>query len=206
MSVDAVGGKREATKAANRLAILDAGRQVFGEMGFGAASVRDIIRGTNLAAGTFYNYFPDKESVFRALVEEVGGEARKRVRAARLQAAGPREFVEGGFRAYFEFIVEDPDNFAFLARNTGTIRALFDDAVVPMGVDELLEDLRNAIALGYLPGHIDIEYIAHTMISVGLELGARLMERDPPDVDGATIFAAELFMGGLERMAARTSG
>ena len=41
------------------------------------------------------------------------------------------------------------------------------------------------------------------MISVGVELGARLMEREPPDVDGATRFAAELFLGGLERMAAR---
>ena len=56
-------GKREATKAANRAAILAAAREVFGELGFGAASVRDIIRRTDLAAGTFYNHFPDKESL-----------------------------------------------------------------------------------------------------------------------------------------------
>ena len=31
------------------------------------------MRRTDLAAGTFYNYFPDKEAVFRALVHEVGG-------------------------------------------------------------------------------------------------------------------------------------
>src|SRR3954452_16299340 len=78
MSVEA--GRRERTKAANRAAILEAARRVFGDLGYGAASVRDVIRGTDLAAGTFYNYFPDKEAVFRALLDEVGAEARRRVR------------------------------------------------------------------------------------------------------------------------------
>ena len=81
---------------------------MFGELGYGAHRVRDIVRRTDLAAGTFYNYFPDKESIFRALVEEIGDEARRRVRAARRSAASADDFIEDGYRAYFEFIVEDP--------------------------------------------------------------------------------------------------
>ena len=192
-------GKRERTKAANRAAILEAGREVFGEVGYGAASVRDIIRRTELAAGTFYNYFPDKESIFRALVDEVGAEARRRVREARRRASDPESFVGDSFRAYFEYIVEDPANHAFMARNAGTIRALFDDAQVPLGTDELAEDLDAAIAAGYLPP-VDVGYSSQVMIAVGLELGIRLMERDPPDVEGATRFATELFLGGLARL------
>jgi AcrR family transcriptional regulator len=194
MSVDV--GRREQTKAANRAAILEAGRRVFGDVGFGAASVRDIIRGTDLAAGTFYNYFPDKESVFRALVDEVGIEARARVRAARRNATTRAGFIEDGYRAYFEFIVDDPRNHAFLARNAGTIRTLFDDGQVPMGTDELAEDLREAIAAGQLPA-LDVGYAAPVMMALGLELGLRLLERDPPDVDGATRFATGLLLGGL---------
>jgi AcrR family transcriptional regulator len=191
-------GRRERTKAANRGAILAAAREVFADLGFGAASVRDVIRGTDLAAGTFYNYFPDKESVFRALLDEVGAEARRRVREARRRATDPRSFVEDGYRAYFEYIVEDPANHAFLARNMGTIRAMSDDAQVPLGTDELAEDLRAAIAAGHIP-EVDVEYCAHAMIAVGLELGQRLIERDPPDVDGATRFAGRLFLGALGR-------
>jgi AcrR family transcriptional regulator len=193
---DVALGKREATKAANRAAILEAGREVFGEVGFGAASVRDIIRRTDLAAGTFYNYFPDKESIFRAILDEVGSEARRRVRAAHRRAAGPRAFVEDGYRAYFEYIVEDPVNHALMARNAGTIRTLSEDAVVPLGVADLVEDLRAAIAAGQVPD-VDVEYCAHAMIAVGLELGQRLIERDPPDVEGATRFATDLFVGVL---------
>ena len=59
-------GKRERTKRANREAILAAARRVFSDIGYGAASVRDIVRGTDLASGTFYNYFPDKEAALRA--------------------------------------------------------------------------------------------------------------------------------------------
>jgi AcrR family transcriptional regulator len=187
-------GRREQTKAANRAAILAAGRQVFAEAGYGATSVRDIIRRTDLASGTFYNYFPDKDAVFRALVEDTAAEARARLRAARRDARTPEDFVAGAYRAFFEFIVEDPDRFAFLRSNAGTLRTRFGDAVLPAGIEELAEDLRAAIAAGHMPP-VDVDYCAHTMVAVGLELGERMVERSPPDVEGATRFASVLFLG-----------
>ena len=192
--------RREHTKAANRAAILAAAREVFAEDGYGAASVRDIVRRTDLASGTFYNYFPDKEAIFVALLAEAGVEARRRVREARRSARTASDFVEGGYRAFFEFIVEDPERFAFMRRNLDTMSNRFGETVLPAGTAELAEDLRAAIAAGHLPP-VDVEYCAHAMIAVGLELGARLAERDPPDVDGATEFACSLFLGALERHA-----
>jgi AcrR family transcriptional regulator len=195
-------GRREQTKAANRAAILEAALEVFGELGYDAASVRDVVRRTDLASGTFYNYFPDKAAIFRALVEQTGDEARRRVRTARINARGAREFVEDAYRAYFEFMVEDPATSVFLRRNAGTIPAFFGDRVVPQGTDELAEDLRDAMARGELPA-VDVDYCAHAMIAVGLELGTRMLERDPPDVEGATHFATELFLGGMARVATK---
>ena len=58
--------------------------------------MRDIVRRTDLASGTFYNYFEDKESVFRAVVEATGAEARRRVRAARAGARQPAGVRRGG--------------------------------------------------------------------------------------------------------------
>jgi AcrR family transcriptional regulator len=193
-------GRREQTKAANRAAILAAAQAVFAEQGYGEASVRDIIRRTELASGTFYNYFPDKHAIFVALIEDTGAEARRRVRAARRSARTAEDFVEGGYRAFFEYIVEDPARFAFMRRNLDTIRNRFGDSVLPASTEELAEDLRAAIAAGHLP-RVDVEYCAHAMIAVGLELGARLAERSPPDVEGATEFASALFLGALERAA-----
>jgi AcrR family transcriptional regulator len=192
----AATGRRERTKAVNRAAILAAGREQFAARGYDAVGVRDIVRGTALASGTFYNYFPDKEAVFRAIVEAFGAEARRRVRAARRSAAGAEDFLESGFRAFFEFIVADPVTFAFLRRNLSTIRERFGDAVLPAGLGELEEDLRAAIERGDLPD-ADVGYLAHAMLAVGLELGQELAERQPPDVEGATAFVTALFTRGV---------
>jgi AcrR family transcriptional regulator len=196
-------GKRERTKQANRAAILEAASQVFVEMGYGAATVRDIVRGTDLAAGTFYNYFPDKESVFRALMEDAAVRARERVRARRLQGRTPEEFVRGGYLAYFEFMAEDPVSFELILRNAGTVRTLFDEPQLLAGTEELRADLDEAVANGLLP-RMDTEYVAAAMVGVGFEVAMRMMRREPVDPERAADFATTLFLGGLDRLSSST--
>ncbi len=196
----APAGRRERTKQANRAAILDAASDVFADLGYGAASVRDIVRRTDLAAGTFYNYFPDKEAVFRALLDDAVVRARERTRAGRTGARTLEEFVRGGYRAYFEFIAEDASTLQLTRRNAGTIRTMFDAPALGAGTAELHADLDTAIAAGILPA-MDTEYMAAAMVGVGFEVGLRMVEREPVDVDGATAFATALFVGGLQRLA-----
>jgi AcrR family transcriptional regulator len=197
-------GRREATKERNRAAILAAGREVFTELGYGASTVRDVVRRTDLATGTFYNYFPDKESVLRAIVDDIASEVRARVRSRRQEASSLEEFVGGSFRAYLEFLVEDPDVFAFLRRNAGTIRTVHGEASVGAGVDELRADLEAAIAAGIVPPH-DAGLLAAAMIGAGLEIGVRLLERDEVDVDAAVAFYATTFVGALEALGRSSS-
>ena len=64
-------GLREQKKAARRKAILDAGRHAMLEEGFERASVERIVAEVGIARGTFYLYFPDKESLFSTLLEEL---------------------------------------------------------------------------------------------------------------------------------------
>ena len=196
MSDIAAPGRREATKQANRTAILVAAREVFADLGYGAATVRDIVRRTDLATGTFYNYFPDKEAVFRALLEESARETRELVRAARRQATDLDGFVREGYRAYFGYLASDRTLFEMLRRNAGTIRALFDTPALGAGTDELEADLRAGIESGVVPPH-DARYMAAAMVGAGFEIAVRMLDSDPPDVEGAVEFAASLFVGGL---------
>ena len=196
MSASAELGRREATKQANRSAILAAAREVFADLGYGAASVRDIVRGTDLASGTFYNYFPDKASVFQALLDESVGEARALARSARRAADSPEEFVADAYRAYFAFLAADPGLFLLVRRNAGTITTVFAEPAFGVSVTELEEDLRDAVARGVLPAH-DTDYMAAAMVGTAFEVGVRMVERDPPDVEGATAFACRLFLAAL---------
>jgi AcrR family transcriptional regulator len=198
-AAEAAAGKRERTKLANRAAILDAARDVFVELGYGAATVRDIVRRTDLASGTFYNYFPDKEAVFRALVDETVDEATRRAHEARQAGQTLEAFVADGFREYFAFLVEDRTTFELIRRNAGTIRTMFDGPSVLAGIAQLADDLAERVESGLVPAH-DTELMAAAMVGAAYEVGVRMLDREPPDVDAAAAFCTSLFLGGLERV------
>ena len=56
--------------------LLEAGIVVFGQRGFHAARVDDIVQVADTSHGTFYLYFSSKEDLFRALVADVTEQMR----------------------------------------------------------------------------------------------------------------------------------
>src|SRR5579885_2616873 len=109
--MEAKANRREQTKAQNRETILAAARQVFAELGFATATVRDIIRATPLASGTFYNYFKSKEEVYQALRDEVAVAIRPRLHEERSKAGSAEEFILGSFSTFFEFVAANRAEF-----------------------------------------------------------------------------------------------
>ena len=89
-----------------------------------------------------------------------------------------------------------------MRRNLDTLRTRFGDAVLPgehrrAGGGPARRDRRRPPAAGRR------RRTARTRWSrSGSSSGARLVERDPPDVEGATRFASALFLGALGRLTA----
>ena len=135
----AQGGKREQNAARNRAAIVQAARDAFCELGFGATTVRDIIRRTDLATGTFYNYFPDKEALLRELIESFQIELRRKVHEAREAAETLEDLLRSAFRACFEIFVEDQVFLALVMRNAGEIEELTSVKALDPAVADLAE-------------------------------------------------------------------
>lgn len=188
-------GKRERTKVANRQAILAAARRVFAQMGYDGASVRDIIRGTDLASGTFYNYFRSKEEVFEALADDGARRFKPILRAAREKAVSFEDYLHGALEAYFQFIVEDnqlegrpiDERRPHLRMDTPEMMAVYQE--VRLG-------LEDAIARGTAP-RVDADYLACACIGIGQEVGTAMLRRSPPDIKAAADFAAGLILKGV---------
>jgi AcrR family transcriptional regulator len=53
----------------SRTQILDSALKLFSHKGYGATSVRDIAEEAGLSKGNVYHHFPDKETIFRALID-----------------------------------------------------------------------------------------------------------------------------------------
>jgi hypothetical protein len=81
---------------------------------------------------------------------------------------------------------------------------MFEESEAPAGIDELAADLRAAMSLGIVP-QLDVDYMAAAMVGAALEVGVAMVRRDPPDVDGATRFATQVFLGGIERLGVTAS-
>jgi AcrR family transcriptional regulator len=189
-------GKRELTKIQNRQMILEAARRVFAEIGYGATTVRDIIRATPLASGTFYNYFKSKEEVFQAIQDESALRIRPRLHEERVKAQTVEEFISSTFRTFFEYVASDESNFHAIRRNTDTLRVRMDTAEIIAGFQELREDLEAAIAKGVFPP-VDADFLMAAIVGVAFELAERMLRREIPDTNAAAAFATALFMGGI---------
>jgi AcrR family transcriptional regulator len=192
-------GKREETKANNRQAIIDAARRVFAELGYGATTVRDIIRATELASGTFYNYFKSKEEVFQALQDETALRVRPRLRAERIRARTFEEFIAGTFRTFFDFVKNDHTSLATMRRNPELQRMRIDTPEVIAGFDELRADLEIAIKNGVMPD-TDADLLMAAIVGVAFEVANHMILRSDLSVDDAARFATALFLGGVQAL------
>src|SRR3954465_701483 len=197
---EAGGGRREARKAENRAKLLVAARKVFAEKGYGEATARDIVRETDLASGTFYNYFADKQDAFMALLDEMGEKGRALVRAQRQDTTlSLEERVANAYRAYFVWAVEEDDLFEVFRRNAGVIALMPDREPFELGISELVEDMTAWAADGDIP-QAEFDYLAVAAVGMGFQIATHLVEKDPPDIDGATRFCTRMFMGGVKAL------
>jgi AcrR family transcriptional regulator len=178
--------RRELTKTQNRETILEAARAVFAQLGFAGATVRDIIRATHLASGTFYNYFKSKEQVYQALRDEEALVLRPRLRHARLQSATAEEFIAESFRTFFWFEVEKTE--------TGNDRFRLDSPEVLAGFEELRQDIQAAMARGLLP-FADAGLLTAALSGLAFELAEEV--KRGAEVEKVTSFATALVLGGL---------
>lgn len=195
-------GKRELTKKNNREAILVAARTVFADLGYGATSVRDIIRKTGLASGTFYNYFRSKEEVFEALMDEGMRRIRPRLRAERIRSRTFEDFIHNAYRTYFEYLAMDGDTFQVMRRNPNTMRVRMDSPEIIAGFEEIREYIEEDIRNGALP-EVDAEYLMAAVVGIAMEVGDRMLRRPEMDPEHAAAFSTALVLAGVRALPAK---
>ncbi|HET8796744.1 MAG TPA: TetR/AcrR family transcriptional regulator [Thermoanaerobaculia bacterium] len=62
--------QREEKSERSRRAVLDAALHLFSHHGYRATTVREIAVRADVSTGNLYHHFPDKEAIFRALLDE----------------------------------------------------------------------------------------------------------------------------------------
>ncbi len=193
-------GRREQNKIQNRRAILDAGLEVFGSIGYERATITDVVKASGLSVGTFYNYYGDKDSVFAELVSELLAKARIALNHARNEASSLEDFIMGAFEAYGRLIAAHPAMQNLIAKNTQSFRQfVFGGGDIAELVTDLESDMDKAIKLGVLPA-FPVRLMTSAMIGAGAEVFAFDSTQSDVSPEVKARFLGDLFIGGIQRL------
>jgi len=100
--------KTRQKKDAKRTSMMQAAVRVFAEKGYHAATIRDIVAEADVAVGTFYFYFPDKETLFVHLYEETAHFLLQALQQATQARATLPQQMKAGLQAYVNIAVFEP--------------------------------------------------------------------------------------------------
>ncbi|PID84889.1 MAG: hypothetical protein CSA11_01710 [Chloroflexi bacterium] len=100
--------KTRQKKDAKRTAMMQASVRVFAEKGYHAATIRDIVQEANVAVGTFYFYFPDKETLFSHLYEETAQFLLQTIQQGIQSRSSLPQQISAGIQAYINIAVFEP--------------------------------------------------------------------------------------------------
>ncbi|WP_298447677.1 TetR/AcrR family transcriptional regulator [uncultured Marinobacter sp.] len=203
-----IPGKRERNRLRNHSAILNSARICFQEKGYENTTIRDLIKKTDLASGTFYNYFRNKQDIFAALLTDFLSGLNENLTRSRRSAVTTEEFIHRSYHALFSATAKDPLVYELAHRNDRAIRELFGSGILELIMMSLEDDVRSAVTRGILP-NVDQEYLCAAFFGVAYETSlvvARRVHLDPEqadtEVDRATNLTTALFQGGLRGLAA----
>jgi TetR/AcrR family transcriptional regulator, cholesterol catabolism regulator len=135
-----------------RLKLLDAAALEFASKGYSSANINHISETAGYSKGTVYNYFPSKQALMLALIEDAGARHVHYIADAVLQIKAPVERLERFFAAGFRFVEEHTTRARFL------ITALYSPG----------EEIQLAMAHAYQPM---FQLVAREIITPGIEQG-----------------------------------
>lgn len=165
-----------------RARLLAAAEKVFGEKSYFQVSIADITREAGTGSGTFYLYFPSKESAFRELVQQRGHELRTATRLATEGTGNRAEVERAGFAAFFAYIHEHPHLYRVVRQAEFVDPAIFEE-YYRVFAEGYRQGLSQAMGRGEISS-LDPETLAYCLMGIGDFIGMRwvLWSPDPiPD-------------------------
>jgi AcrR family transcriptional regulator len=100
----------------NRAALLGAAETLFAARGVDSVSVDEIVGAADLAKGTFYNHFADKDALAREIQRGVRADAEARVAEVNASVVDPAARVARALAVFAKFGLEQPTRARVMTR------------------------------------------------------------------------------------------
>jgi AcrR family transcriptional regulator len=136
-------GKREFQKQKAREQILKQALILFSDNGLEKTTVADIVEKCDIARGTFYNYFPDINTLFDTLIDELNQNVVESIHHTRNSTNNLYDYLYGTFKSYFD-LISTPQMIQFHIINQAHIRqSSYQSNLIKVIVKNLNRDLKS---------------------------------------------------------------
>lgn len=143
-----------------RSALLRAGAALFADRSVDGVSIDEIVAAAEVAKGSFYNHFPDKETLAREIAEEVRHGVEALAAEVNEGVADPAERVARALCGFVRQAAEEPTGVRVMLR-------LFDAAATPDA--PMNRGVRADIKAGLAEGRFDgVALETGVLMAVGL--------------------------------------
>jgi TetR/AcrR family transcriptional regulator len=135
-------------RARTRAAILDAAERTFAEVGYRGAKMEDVAEQADVAVGSIYSHFGNKDGLYLALVERAVDLFARYMHQAYRPDWTALEQVMGCGDAYLRFHVAHPGAFRFLAYEDLADEVAIDPAQqarIAAGIDAIMDEFSAKI-------------------------------------------------------------
>lgn len=147
----------------------------FGIHGYHDTSMNQVAEAAGITKPVVYQHFDSKHALYLALLADVGERLREAITTALNSATGPRQMVEAGFSAFFEFFGAQPNAFSVLFGDG--VRNDSDFIVELEKVEESI--VENIIAILHAPDVSDDHQrvLAHGIVGLTVGIGRYWLDR-----------------------------
>ena len=158
-------GKREKQKQHLSELLLSEALILFSEKGLEKTTVADIVEKTGIARGTFYNYFPDMNTLFNALIIQLNQKVKEAIQLTRKESKNVYDYLYGIFKSYFD-LIGTKEMIQFHVINQAQIRqSSYQSEIVKTIVKNLNRDLKSTLKINAF--HEKHEFLLLSFMLVG---------------------------------------
>lgn len=136
-------GKREFHKQQVRERILQESLILFTDNGFEKTTVSDIVENCDIARGTFYNYFPDMNTLFDALINELNQKIVESIQYTRKTTSNLYDYLYGTFKSYFDLISSNQMIQFHIVNQAHIRKSSYQSDLIKVIVKNLNRDLKS---------------------------------------------------------------
>ncbi|MCU7493985.1 MAG: TetR/AcrR family transcriptional regulator [Ignavibacteria bacterium] len=107
-------GRKERERLQRKQEIQKSAARLFAEKGFTNATLEDIATSSEFGIGTIYNYFQNKEEIFRSIIESILDSNLEIISATESTTTGLVDFLKAYTRSVFYYFVDKRDEVLLL--------------------------------------------------------------------------------------------